>query len=145
MKEILEPEYRKICPYENSKKLYIVTLEDFSNKYIYLDELTPKLETEKLKTRYQKNQILVTTLDSELRIYINTKEKFKIQANDIEILYDGVFKFKQNDLWGILKVTLDGRVKITKEAIFEKIETHNVSNNQFLGYVKGKRPRIFTL
>ena len=145
VKEILEPEYRKICPYENSKKLCIVTLEDFSNKYIYLDELTPKLETEKLKTRYQKNQILVTTIDSELHIYINTKEKFKIPASDIEILYDGVFKFKQNDLWGVLKVTLDGRIKIAKEAIFEKIEVHNISNNQFLGHVKGKRPRIFTL
>ena len=145
VKVILEPNYRKICKYENSKKLHLVTLEDFSNRYVYLDGLSLKLETEKIKTKYKSHQILVTATDSELHIYMDGIEKLKIQANEIEVLYDGVFKFKQNDLWGILKITLDDRIKIAKEAIFEDIEIHNASNNQFLGQIKGKRPRLFTL
>lgn len=145
VKVVLEPDYRKICKYENSKKLYVITLEDFSNRYVYLDGLSLELETEKIKTKYKSHQIIVTAVESEFHIYIDAKEKFKIQADEIEVLYDGVFKYKQNNLYGLLKVTLDNRVKIAKEAMFEEIEIHNIANNQFLGHVKGKRPRLFTL
>ena len=145
VKVVLEPDYRKICKYENSKKLYVITLEDFSNRYVYLDGMSVELETEKIKTKYKSHQIIVTAVESEFHIYIDAKEKFKIQADEIEVLYDGVFKYKQNNLYGLLKVTLDNRVKIAKEAMFEEIEIHNIANNQFLGHVKGKRPRLFTL
>ena len=145
VKVVLEPDYRNICKYENSKKLYVITLEDFSNRYVYLDGLSLELETEKIKTKYKSHQIIVTAVESEFHIYIDAKDKFKILADEIEVLYDGVFKFKRNGLWGILMITMDSRIKLAKEAIFEEIEIHNSSNNQILGHVKGKRPRLFTL
>ena len=94
---------------------------------------------------YKSHQIIVTAVESEFHIYIDAKDKFKILADEIEVLYDGVFKFKRNGLWGILMITMDSRIKLAKEAIFEEIEIHNSSNNQILGHVKGKRPRLFTL
>lgn len=145
VRDVLRPIYKSIDPYSDDIIILTILLGNIEKKYLYNINNGPlNLIPVSYVGKINNHTVYITTNKSQPEFVIDG-EYIDPPFAEIEHLFDSIFKYRDDEFWGILRVDDNGELMFLKDAEYSEIKVRSDVTKQLILSKPGERSRLVTL